>query len=143
LSYDEAENWQDAKKNWLQQQSKVDLERQFEEFMEDWMSRYRAFGEQLVLHEPGARNLVESNEKRIVSHLQFLQKKTWESMGQRHVAALNQWNSIGTALYPLDKPQERVYNVFGYLNKYGKSLITSLLDSTTLPMQAHHRLVYI
>ena len=143
MSYDEAENWQDAKKDWLQQQSKVDLERQFEEFMEDWMSRYRAFGEQLVLHEPGARNLVESNEKRIVSHLQFLQKKTWESMEQRHVAALNQWNSIGTALYPLDKPQERVYNVFGYLNKYGKSLITSLLDSTTLSMQADHRLVYI
>jgi bacillithiol synthase len=143
LSYTQAENWQDAKKNWLGQQYDVDLVQQFKGFMDDWIYQYRLFGEQLAELEPWARNLVESNEKRIVNHMQFLQNKTWEALEARHLAALNQWESIGIALYPLDKPQERVYNVFGYLNKYGKSLLTSLLDSTTLSLQAAHRLVYI
>ena len=51
-------------------------------------------------------------------------------------------NRIEQTLLPEGKPQERVYNILEYMNRYGMNLVDRLME---IPYEASgiHRVVYV
>lgn len=63
----------------------------------------------------------------------------WNSKDE---AALAKWKRIEQTLLPEGKPQERVYNILEYMNRYGLNLVDRLME---IPYAASgiHRVVYV
>ncbi|HJV44831.1 MAG TPA: bacillithiol biosynthesis cysteine-adding enzyme BshC [Bacillota bacterium] len=143
LSYEEAcYQWEAKREVWLSEQGADVIDHEFDAFKNQLTDLYQPFLESICQVEPGARKLGEANRQRILAHIDFLQRKTYSALEARHQSSLRQWSSIKQSLYPLDTPQERVYNVFGYLNKYGTCFIHDILKQT-LSVTANHKLIYI
>lgn len=136
------EHWEEKRKVWIAEQISVDWQQTFKDLKIGLQEVYMPFLDQLIQNEPGVRNLGEANWKRIMSHVEFLQRKTEEAIEIRHQSSLKHWEQIRQALYPMEKPQERVYNVFGYLNKYGQSFIRDLMNQH-ISFKPVHILIYI
>jgi uncharacterized protein YllA (UPF0747 family) len=47
---------------------------------------------------------------------------------KRHSATWNKYLSIENALVPQNVPQERIWNVFYYINKYGFTFVDELVS---------------
>ncbi|WP_335870512.1 bacillithiol biosynthesis cysteine-adding enzyme BshC [Bacillus sp. 2205SS5-2] len=78
--------------------------------------------------EKGLIPLVEKNLAIHLNQLHFLENKIEKSILFREKVVLDKYDRITAALLPEDAPQERVWNVFYFLNKYGESFVTDLLD---------------
>ena len=143
VSFQEACYQWDVRKNlWLMEQLNGDVDQQFVDFAEQLKEVYDSFTTQLESREPGLKNLISSNRERILAHVDFLYRKTKESNEDRHYYGLSQWEQIRDALMPLEKPQERVYNIWGYLNQYGMDLLDDLFQQN-ISLNPNHKLIYI
>lgn len=143
LSFEDALNvWEEKRQAWLNAQLNVNMEEEFKQLQKELSKVYQSFLSKLTTVEPGAKNLGESTGERLIGLLQFLEKRTTSAISQRHDAVLRHWETIRTTMKPLEKPQERVYNVFGYLNEYGTDWLKALIR---LPysMDGTHKTIYI
>jgi len=62
----------------------------------------------------------------------YLSKKIEQYILIQHDKTLRQFNTIHDELFPSENYQERVFNPYQYLNEYGVSLITDILQ---LPLE--------
>ncbi|NLY80897.1 MAG: bacillithiol biosynthesis cysteine-adding enzyme BshC [Lysinibacillus sp.] len=76
--------------------------------------------------------IVEKNKQ--YHHIQFdyLSNKIEQEVQFKHHHIIRQFDRIKSELYPNENLQERIYNPYQYLNIYGSSLISDLLQ---LPMK--------
>jgi uncharacterized protein YllA (UPF0747 family) len=91
-------------------------------------NQYRKIEEKTAEIAGGLLPLLKKNEQILLNQVDFMKAKLEESVKIRHQAILNKYNRIDLALRPGGFPQERVWNVFFYLNKYGIELIKNLMD---------------
>jgi bacillithiol biosynthesis cysteine-adding enzyme BshC len=133
------EQW---KQEWLTAQDQLGLPTRFLEAKQQFKQSYVPLVETLAGINPGMRKLGETNMQKIIEQIEFLEAKAIDANQTQYEAAIRQLERIRLSLYPLGKPQERVYNVIGYLNKYGDGLLQQLLE---IPYTADgvHRIVYI
>ncbi|MGG5253051.1 bacillithiol biosynthesis cysteine-adding enzyme BshC [Neobacillus sp. SM06] len=78
--------------------------------------------------DKGLLPLLEKNEGRIRKQIDFMEKKLEESVQLQHQVVLNKFARVDLALRPDGFPQERIWNVFYYLNLYGLALIEDLME---------------
>jgi bacillithiol synthase len=69
--------------------------------------------------EKGLLTLGQKNLKRILDQVAYYERKVETSFVNKNDVVLRHFDRISTELFPMDKPQERVYNIFGYLNRFG------------------------
>jgi uncharacterized protein YllA (UPF0747 family) len=72
-----------------------------------------------------------------VEQIDFLEQRAADAVRTQFDASLRQFQRIGLSVLPFGKPQERVYNIIPYLNKYGTDLLDDLLDSELEPDGLH------
>jgi len=77
-------------------------------------------------------DLVEKNKKYHEMQFDYLSKKIEQYVLIQHDKTLRQFNTIHDELFPSENYQERVFNPYQYLNEYGVSLITDILQ---LPLE--------
>lgn len=92
----------------------------------------------LQLHEPLqevtseiAPNLIDFSKKnflKIEEQILLLERKIEESILKRHEEQIAKWNRIIHAVSPNGKPQERVLNIYYYINKYGPDFVHQLCE---------------
>jgi uncharacterized protein YllA (UPF0747 family) len=133
------EQW---KQDWLTAQDQLGLAARFSEVKQQFKSLYDPLVETIAGINPGMRKLGETNVQKIIEQIEFLEARGVEANQAQYEAALRHLERIRLSLHPLGKPQERVYNVIGYLNKYGNGLLKQLLE---LPYTTDgvHRIIYI
>ncbi|QCT02227.1 hypothetical protein E6C60_1511 [Paenibacillus algicola] len=132
----------EQRSRWLEEQDEVGLSDRFQETKAAFTALYEPLLQDLGRLQPGLMRLGEVNHGKILEQMDYLLDRSRLALEQQHRAALRQWDCLETELMPLGRPQERVYNVFYYLNRYGMGLIDQLL-SLTYDDTGQHRAVYL
>ncbi|WP_418791659.1 bacillithiol biosynthesis cysteine-adding enzyme BshC [Phosphitispora sp. TUW77] len=114
----------------------------FNAFIAEFEHSYREF----ILKVTGTnRELVGHGDEsfgKIIHQLEYFRKKTHQYHRKSCDILINRFNNIETHLFPRNNWQERVFNIFPYLFKYGTGFINDLAQ---LPLLGNydHKLVYI
>jgi bacillithiol synthase len=142
LSYDDVMDRFDEKRSeWLAGQGQQETEELFAETKRKFEELYGPVVDAVAALNPGLAKLGETNRQKILEQIEFLRVKASDAMEQKFSSGLRQLDRIRLSLAPLSKPQERVYNVFAYLNKYGEGWIDELIQ-LSYENDGKHRLVY-
>ncbi|WP_334071910.1 MULTISPECIES: bacillithiol biosynthesis cysteine-adding enzyme BshC [Paenibacillus] len=125
---------------WLAGQDSLNLEERFEEIKAAFTAMYNPLIEQLGTIQAGLVKLGGANRDKIVDQIDYLRGKTKDALEKSNEAGLRHFDRIELSLFPLGKPQERVYNIFYYLNRYGSDWIDGL---TGIPydVTGSHRII--
>jgi bacillithiol biosynthesis cysteine-adding enzyme BshC len=126
------------KQEWLKEQDKLDLEQRFSQVREGFLSMYEPIIEAVAAINPGLEKLGRTNSEKILEQITFLESRSKDALASQYESALRQWDRIHTTILPLEKPQERVYNVVGYLNKYGRVWLDELIHAEMDKDSVHH-----
>ncbi|GIP20488.1 bacillithiol biosynthesis cysteine-adding enzyme BshC [Paenibacillus sp. J22TS3] len=127
---------------WLAAQIKIDVDTRFDEVKKSFEALYEPFIEELGAIQRGLVRLGAANQDKIAEQIEFLRRRTKLAVEEANDAALRQWDCIGQTLFPLGKLQERVFNVYYYLNKYGKDWIHELIQ-VPYEISGGHRLIQL
>jgi bacillithiol synthase len=86
--------------------------------------------------------LIQKNENYLLKQIGFMEKKIEDSVRLQHDVILNKFTRIDFSLRPDGFPQERVWNIFNYLNLYGLDLVESIME---LPFEfdGRHKVIRI
>lgn len=142
LSYDDVvERFEEFREEWLFDQGQYEVEELFSETRRRFLELYRPVLETVSSINPGLSKLGETNRQKIVEQIEYMRKRATDALESKFSSGLRQLERIRLGLYPLSKPQERVYNVFAYLNKYGNGWIDELINQA-YDNDGKHRLVY-
>jgi bacillithiol biosynthesis cysteine-adding enzyme BshC len=140
LSFEDVwERWLERRDDWLRSQDEHGLAAQFAQVKESFVDMYRPLIEAAASMNPGLRKLGETNMGKITEQIEFLQNKSIEAMKQQHEAGLRHWDRMKQTVQPMGKPQERVYNVFQYINRYGLNWLDEFIDRAAIDFNSGYR----
>jgi bacillithiol biosynthesis cysteine-adding enzyme BshC len=139
---DVLERFDEKKQAWLDAQDTLQLNERFEAVKESFLSAYAPLVESLSGINPGVKKLGDTNLAKIVEQIDYLHHKASEASHTQFDAAIRQLDRVRLTIFPLAKPQERVYNGCAYLNRYGNVWLHHLLE-TPIPVDGMHRIYYL
>lgn len=131
--------FEEKKQEWLQAQDTLHLDEKFEEVKRKFSESYGPIVELVGGINPGLKKLGETNLGKIVDQIDFLKLKASDAYRTQFDASLRQLNRIAVSVLPNGKPQERVYNILSYLNRYGDFWLRELLEAE-LELDGNHRI---
>lgn len=138
---DVLEHFEEKKNAWLRQQDQLGLDDTFAATKRKFAELYEPVLQSVGTINPGIRKLGETNLNKILEQIDFLHARAAEAHESQFASALRHWERIRLSLAPFLKPQERVYNVFAYFNKYGTDWLDELVEQPLEP-DGKHRLIY-
>ncbi|OPA78454.1 bacillithiol biosynthesis cysteine-adding enzyme BshC [Paenibacillus selenitireducens] len=137
---DVVERFTVRKEAWLQAQDTLGLDVHFEDMKQQLNELYEPILEKLAQIQAGLGKLGETNKQKVLEQVEFLQHRAANDLAKQNETALRHWERIHSSILPLGKPQERVYNIFAYLNRYGLAWISSLYE-IPLDLSGQHRVI--
>jgi bacillithiol synthase len=105
-----------------------EVEELFSAAINQLSAQYQLIEEKTARLDKGLLPLLKKNETLLIEQIDFMKTKLEESIKNKHRVVLNKFDRIDLALRPDGFPQERIWNVFYYLNEYGFSLIHDLME---------------
>ncbi|MET3208843.1 UNVERIFIED_CONTAM: bacillithiol biosynthesis cysteine-adding enzyme BshC [Paenibacillus sp. PvR008] len=143
LSFGEVrDGLEERKKQWIVTHDQLGMQEQFAGAKEAFVHMYEPLIQQLGLIEKGLLRLGETNREKILDQIAYLEAKVQEALFRQNESALRQWDRIEWSLFPFGQPQERVYTIYHFLNRYGLSLIDMIMDVPT-DLTGTHRVIYV
>src|SRR5690606_33496522 len=109
------EQWEEKKQDWLRAQDELGLEEKFTWVKRQFADIYEPVLQAVATINPGMEKLGRTNAGKIIEQIEFLQARSIEANQSQYEASLRQWDRIRNTLFPLGKPQERVYNLYSYV----------------------------
>lgn len=73
-------------------------------------------------------NIGRENLRRIKYQLGYLQKKSWQKHRRNNKTIVEDFNHLQDFIFPLGKPQERVYNIMYFIAQYGLDFIETIIN---------------
>ncbi|MCJ8011375.1 bacillithiol biosynthesis cysteine-adding enzyme BshC [Paenibacillus sp. KQZ6P-2] len=141
LSFQDVQHrFEDARQSWLNAEAGLHIDPKFEETRSALEKLYEPLIRELGTIQPGLISLGEKNKDKILEQISYLERKTKQALEKQHEAALRQWDQIYVSLFPMGKPQERVYNTFYYINRYSFGWIRDILGSCS-SYTAEHQII--
>ncbi|RCX22816.1 bacillithiol biosynthesis cysteine-adding enzyme BshC [Fontibacillus phaseoli] len=136
------EVFQAKRETWLSGQDALHLSERFDEIKVAFTGMYDPLIEQLGGIQAGLTKLGNANRDKIIDQIDYLRGKAKDALEKSNEAGLRHFDRIELSLFPLGKPQERVYNIFYYLNRYGADWID---DLAVIPydVTGKHRIIYL
>jgi len=131
---------------WLRAQDEHGVAGRFAAAKASFSEMYRPLLDLASSINPGLKGLGETNLKRILEQIEFMEGKTIDALKARHEAGLRQWERVRLTAAPAGKPQERVVNVFQYIVKYGFRWLEEWIDAAALDFEREwrpHEIVYL
>ncbi|UKS30286.1 bacillithiol biosynthesis cysteine-adding enzyme BshC [Paenibacillus sp. HWE-109] len=139
---DVLERFEEKKQAWLDAQDTLQLNERFDAVKKDFRDSYAPIVESLAVINPGVKKLGDTNLLKILEQIDYLQNKAGDAYKTQFDAALRQLERIRLTIFPLAKPQERVYNGCAYMNRYGNDWLRDLVE-TSIPVDGLHRVYYL
>jgi bacillithiol biosynthesis cysteine-adding enzyme BshC len=94
---------------------------------EQLIKQYHLIEEKTVELDRGLLPLLKKNEHYLLKEIGFMQAKLDEAVNLKHDVLIKKYGRVDLALRPDGFPQERVWNIFYYLNEYGLNFINDLM----------------
>lgn len=116
-----------SREEFLQSLKNKNLERLFEKTSKQLLENYEQIKECANMEDKGLIPLIEKNGSILGEQLQFMRKRIEESIQSKNLVVLNKYTAIENSLKPLGSPQERIWNIYYYLNQYGFQLIHEVM----------------
>lgn len=114
------------KAQWLAAQDSWDIGERFAEVRAQFAALYEPVLATVNEVDRGLSKLGESNMALILEQISYLEQRTGGAIAKRHEASLRQWDRLLQSLAPLEQPQERVYGIVHFINRYGPSWLAAL-----------------
>lgn len=83
-------------------------------------------------HYKGMLPLLKKNESLLLKQIDFMENRLEIALLQKYELVIEKYNRIERKLKPSGSPQERIWNLFYFLNQYGFSFIDELLTQPYL-----------
>ncbi|OIK15186.1 bacillithiol biosynthesis cysteine-adding enzyme BshC [Bacillus sp. MUM 13] len=115
---------------------------QYELTKKQLAENHHLLSEKAMEIDRGLAPLMEKNRLYLERQLDFIYGKIVDSTRRNHSVSVNKYQRITNSLYPLGSPQERIWNIFYYLNKYGPDFIKEIME---LPYEFNnqHKVIFI
>lgn len=126
------------REEWLVENVEESIEQPFAEAMECIKDAHVGLQELVKKVNPGLQQFAKKNEQKILGQLQLLERTVQAGIEKKYEVQLEKFRRIEYALQPLGAPQERVWNIFYYLNRYGLGFIDELLQHSFSPDGQHY-----
>ncbi|MEH6939193.1 bacillithiol biosynthesis cysteine-adding enzyme BshC [Bacillus sp. JJ664] len=132
FSLDITESLQDSleekKKSWVKAQISVDYKNVFEQSRKALLELHEPLQEVTKEVAPNLNDFSKKNYLKIEEQILLLERKIEESILKRHEEQIAKWNRIIHSISPIGRPQERVLNIYYYINKYGPDFVHQLCE---------------
>jgi len=132
----------EQKKAWLKKHSELNLDEQFFETIEEIKAIHKRLEPLAEQISATAVKLREKNSFIIEEQLQWLLRRFQKEEQSKYRHDLHKYDKIMNIIRPLDRPQERIFNVLYYLNEYGDDLISRIIE-LGLAVDEQHKLVFV
>lgn len=127
---------------WLAAQERMQVDQRFDEVVAAFGQLYDPLLEELTEVQSGLSRLGAVNRDKIIGQIEYLRGKAKDALEQIHETGLRHFDRIQLSLFPLNKPQERVYNLFDALNRFGMDWIDGLMN-IPYELTGKHRIIYL
>ncbi|SEN29430.1 bacillithiol biosynthesis cysteine-adding enzyme BshC [Mesobacillus persicus] len=119
-----------------------ELEELFVETKDQLLNQYKMIREKTEQLDKVLLPLLEKNEQILLNQIEFMEKKIHESVCRKHDDVLRKFGRVENALRPNGSPQERIWNPYFFLNKYGLDFFSELL-SLPFSFDGTHKVIKI
>lgn len=126
----------------LAEADKIDLDGLFTGMRDELRSLYGRIMPQLASLDDNLKTICFENEKRIMHQVEQLEGKARQYHRKKSSDSLRQFEKIGLNLVPEGSWQERKFNIFPYLIKYGPDLIGKIA-ALDLIKDSKHKLIFV
>lgn len=128
----------DKRRELLEREDRLGLDRLFEDFRRESLGRYQEIIDTLAQHlDRGLAGIGQENLRQISAQVNRLQEKARQQHRKNCETGLRQFDRMAVALCPGGVWQERAHNIFPYLIKFGTDLIGLLIDLPLLETRDH------
>ncbi|WP_285766507.1 bacillithiol biosynthesis cysteine-adding enzyme BshC [Peribacillus sp. SI8-4] len=117
----------------------ADLFRKLKSQLEE---NHKKLADHAVSLDGGLEPMLKKNIEFIQKQLEFMYGKIGDRTKERHAVILKKYERIAHSLYPLESPQERIWNAFYYLNQYGPEFIRDIMK-LDYQFNNQHKLIFI
>ncbi|WP_408010883.1 bacillithiol biosynthesis cysteine-adding enzyme BshC [Pseudalkalibacillus sp. A8] len=114
------------KEKWLAENTDHDLGEEIDQVLKVFKKGHERLGTTAHEIDKGLDRLTEKNWTIIEDQILFMKQRMEKSIYQRHEVELKKFDHIQMHLLPGEQPQERVLNVFYYINNIGFDFISEL-----------------
>ena len=118
------------------------LDNLLQKMRSDLINNHQKLSKHAIERDKGIEPLLDKNLFFIEKHLDFLNKKLEERTKEKHDVVVRKYERIQQSLYPLHSPQERIWNIFYYLNKYGPDFVQEVMK-LSYPFNNKHKIIYV
>ncbi|WP_243289977.1 bacillithiol biosynthesis cysteine-adding enzyme BshC [Bacillus sp. FJAT-47783] len=130
------------RKNWLNERETIQFEPLVEKSKIEMEHIHQLLREKALEVDRSLSPLLEKNANFIEKQLDFLHHAVQKKIKEKHEVNLKKFQRIEHSLIPNGAPQERIWNVYYYLNKYGLDFL-KLLQHQTFHFNGKHKIVKI
>jgi bacillithiol synthase len=133
---------EEAKQQWLAQQTRYPLEEMFAKAKAEIEEIHRPLREFGMEIDRGLAGLLTKNATLLQAQIDFLQQTLQRALIRKYEVELRKFSRVEMSLMPNQAPQERIWNIFYYINKYGFNFLEKLLH-LNYQWNGMHKIVYI
>lgn len=112
--------------NFLNSVSNKNVHELLENTKQHILANFKKIEADLKIDHKGLLPVLNKNELLLMQQIQFMEQKIQQANNLKHEVLINKYVKVENSLRPLSSPQERVWNVIYFLNKYGLSLVSEL-----------------
>ncbi|MBB3906267.1 bacillithiol biosynthesis cysteine-adding enzyme BshC [Anoxybacteroides rupiense] len=131
-----------AKSEWYARQVQYPLDEMIARAKEEIEEIHRPLREIGVEIDRGLTDVLAKNAAFIQSQIDFLHQTLHRSIERKYEVELRKFARIEMSLFPNQAPQERVWNIFYYINKYGFDFVERLMN-VKYKWNGLHKIVYL
>ncbi|WP_026581512.1 bacillithiol biosynthesis cysteine-adding enzyme BshC [Bacillus sp. J33] len=120
---------EEEKENYLEHIKNESIEEQFRKTKEQLQNNYKFIKDLTEMEAHSMLPMLKKNEELLIKQMDFMEKRIQMAIQQKHEVITKKYEKVGNSLRPAGSPQERVWNGFYYINKYGLGFLHDLLEN--------------
>lgn len=127
---------------YLEAQDTVGIENLFDKFRDELTRSFSSLAEAASLIDPALKVQGTETINRLIHHVGNFEQKVRQYHRKSCDKAVKRFRNIDQQLFPRNNLQERVFNIFPYLFKYGPGFVAEVAGTLVIS-DNQHKLVYI